>query len=565
MNRQLALAACFALMAAAGGTLDAEERQGLDHAERPVARQLIQDEPDRPVLPRLTWDKYIFAEGVNPRARHLDRLMVKFYDKDLVRVEGNRVVSRSGADLHSVRVFLKQHPEIRLEATILSEPEERYQARTAGLERKSGVDLVDLFSFVRFRLPHPDADPKGLLAEVLAAPEVELAYYEGIPVLGTCYDWGQVTPDYTAYQGYHDPAPEGTDLDYARTAFDADVVDGTAGRWTGIMEYSMRITHENVTDAVFPLGGTPATEIEHGTAVMGVLGGCDDNNVGVLGYLADQRMMLYQLDHPSYGSIAEVYNEANYDLLAGEVSNSSWGYISDPMPPGQECPCHSWENGAVPIEYDPAVKAAVQAGVAEGIHYFIIAHNGCTDLDDPVFGDIFQYSTDTGSNYVGGADNSVVGEGHDALCYTSFGSRVDHYAWGDYVRTSGYGDLWSGNGPNEYYTSDFEGTSAACPIVAGCGGVMNNIWRDQNGGASLAPTTLRSWLGTYATPNNDAGSVPIGEMPNLRGILAPNLAPYQAPGWDADLVPSNTSGDHTIPANLSPYPALTYLQWAWAN
>jgi len=516
--------------------------------------------------PRLTWDKYIFAEGVNPKARYLDRLMVKFYDEDLVRIAGDRLVSRTGTDLSSVNAFLERHPEVTLELTILSEPEDEYQARTAEIERKSGIDLVDLFSFTRFRLPEPDADPKGLLAEVLAAPEVELAYYEGIPVDGLCQDWGQVTPDYVPDQEYHDPAPEGTDLDYAQSAFGADVVDGSGtGVWTGIFERGMQTTHENVTSAVVATAGTPDADNDHGTAVMGIMGGCDDNGVGVLGYLADQAMRLYQRNSAAYGSVADVYNFANGQLLAGEVTNSSWGYFSNPMPPGQACPCNPGQNGTVPIEYDAGVKAAVQAGVADGIHYFVITHNGCTDLDDPIFGNIFQYATDTGSNYVGAGESAVVGDGHDAACFTSFGSRVNHYAWGEDIYTSGYGTLWAGDGPDEWYRATFGGSSGASPIVAGCGGVLNNIWRDEHAGDNIGPTTLRSWLGTHATPNNDDATVPIGMMPNLFGILAPDLAPYQIGGWDADLVPNNTQGDHTIPANLSPTPATTYVQWGWVN
>ena len=291
------------------------------------------------------------------------------------------------------------------------------------------MDLVDLFSFTRFRLPRPDEDPKGLLAEVLAASEVELAYYEGIPQDALCQDWGQVTPDYIPDQQYHDPAPLGTDLDYAQSAFGANLVDGIETTRTAIFERGMQTTHEEVTSAVVATEGTPDADNDHGTSVMGILGGCDDNGVGVLGYLADQQMVLYQRNSDEYGSVADIYDLAASQLDAGELCNSSWAYYADPMPPGQECPCNPGQNGLVPCEYNPDVKAAIQAAVAAGIYHFIGAGNGCVDLDDPVFGDIFQYSTDSGSNIVGGSQSAVVGNGHHAMCYTGFGSRVFNYAW----------------------------------------------------------------------------------------------------------------------------------------
>ncbi len=522
--------------------------------------------------PRLVFDKYLFAEGVNPQARNLQRLIVKFFDEDQVRLRDGELRSLRDTDISQAQAFLVDHPEITLKLYMARTSEVEYQERIAALEAKSGIDLVDLFSFHVFRLPEVPADPKALLAEILRAPEVEIAYYESIPVDATCTDIGWTTPDFIPNQTYHDSAPLGTDLDFAQLLFGADVVDGSGtGTWTGIFERGMQTTHEDVTYATVSTLGTPDANNDHGTAVMGILGSCDDNNVGALGYLADQRMVLYQRNSGSYGSVAEVYDEANSELLAGEVTNSSWGYYSDPMPPGQTCPSNPGQNGCVPCEYDPGVKASIQAGVALGIHYFICAHNGCTDLDDPVFGTTFDWSTDTGSIIVGACESAVSGDGHDAISWTSYGSRLTSFCWGEDIYTAGYGLTygpgtgWEGSGDrDEWYYYDFGGTSGATPIVAGCGGVLNNIWRDQHTGDNIAPGTLRDWLQINPTPNTDA-SVDIGVMPNLFGILAPDLAPYQPGGWDAEIVPNNTAGDHTIPANLLPEPTETYFGWAYRN
>ena len=518
------------------------------------------------LAPRLTFDKYIFAEGVNPDARDLTRLIVKFYDEDEVRLNEGALISHRGVDLGMTSSFLQSHPEVSLRLYMQQTSEVEYQERTARVEAKSGLDLVDLFSFHVFKLAEPAADPRGLLADILLAPEVEIAYYESIPFDATCTDIDQTTPNYVSGQTYHDAAPLGTDYDFAQALFGADIVDGSGtGTYTGIFETGMQITHEDVTLADVGTLGTPGVSNNHGTAVMGVIGACDDNGVGMVGYLADQRMRLFQRNSASYGSVAEIYDEANSDLIAGELTNSSWGYYSDPMPAGQSCPDNPEQNGTVPVEYDPGIKSAIQAGVADGIHYIIAAHNGCTDLDDAVFGNTFDWSTDTGSIIVGACESVVTGVGHNAISWTSFGSRLTSFCWGEDIYSTGYGSLFSGWGDrDEWYTNSFGGTSGASPIVTGCGGVLNNIWRSEHTGDNITPATLRDMLQINGTPNTDA-SVNIGIMPDLFGILAPDLEPRLLGGWDAEIVPNNTSGDHTIPANLLPQPATTYLGWAYWN
>ncbi|MBL0061328.1 MAG: hypothetical protein IPP40_07540 [bacterium] len=88
----------------------------------------------------------------------------------------------------------------------------------------------------------------------------------------------------------------------------------------------MQTGHEDIANPVVATLGTPDSDNDHGTAVTGVLGGCDANGVGVLGFLADQQMRLYQRNSGSYGSVADIYDLANGQLLAGELTNSSWGY-----------------------------------------------------------------------------------------------------------------------------------------------------------------------------------------------------------------------------------------------
>jgi hypothetical protein len=517
------------------------------------------------LTPRLVFEKNLFAEGVDPQARYLDHLMVKFFDEDMVRVRDGQVISTNGRNsLGYTTDFLARHPEVRVEV-IISEPEDQYEERQAKIEAESGKDLVDLFSFYRFRLPEAAKDPKALLADILKAPEVETAYYESIPVQ-SCGDLGSVTGNYEPEQGYHRPAPGGLDLDYAISQYTLGVTSGNTGTWAGIIEYQpgTDLGHEDFNG---PDNGTTECGLYtgfHATAVMGVVGACDANNVGVTGFVSGEHMRGY--DMTCLGSIANVYNRVNSQLFPGEVTSNSWGFFSNPMPPGQSCPCNPGQNGMVPAEYDPATKAAIAAGAAAGIMYFLSAGNGCTNLDAPVYGNTFRWATDTGSLYVGAVQSAPA---HDAACFTDFGERVTLNAWGENVTTTGYGDRHSGSaGRNEYYTSGFNGTSSAGPIAAGAAGVVNNIYRNLNGGANIAPTTMRSWLAFGGTaPGVTPGN--IGVMPNLRWITGPDLAPHYRAGFYGPIVPRNTAdangGSATLPGNLNSDPNATYWNWTVQN
>ena len=515
---------------------------------------------------RIVFEKYLWADGVNPKARYLDQLMVKFFDEDSVRLRDGQLTSLNGrSSLGYARDFLARHHEIEARVIISNKSEGQYEENLQKLEQQSGWDLVDLFSFCRFQLPEPAANPKALLADILNAPEVETAYYEPIPLDATCTDLGAVTPNFIPNQTYHDPAPLGTDLDYAQSAFGADLVDGMSGTWVGIFETGMQTTHEDFTQAVVRTSGTPGYS-DHGTAVTGIVGGCDDNGVGVLGYLADETMNLYQRNSGSYPSVEDIYNFANGQLLPGEVTTNSWQYFSDPMPPGQTCPCNSGQNGCVTIEYNAALKAEIEAGVAAGINYFISAGNGCVNLDDATFGSTFRYSTDTGSNYVGAVKSTLP---HDSSCYTNWGERVDLCAWGNGIYSTGYGYAFSGTGPDEYYDNDFGGTSGAGPIVAGCAGVLNNIYRNVNGGDNIWTSDMRSWLQIGGTEAGTFPGVDDPEMPNLFGITAPDLQPFQPGGWTDRVVPRNSDNaswsSAELPTNLLSDPDTSYLNSAIVN
>ncbi len=520
---------------------------------------LIINQSVHALTPRMVFEKNLFAEGVDPHARHLDRLMVKFFDEDMVRLRNGSLISTNGADkLAYTQDFLARHPEIRVEIIITSLTEDEYATMLARNEQMSGTDQVDLFSFYRFRLTSPSADPKALLADILNAPEVEVAYYECIPYQATCTDVGLVTPNYRPNQTYHDPAPGGVDLDYCWAEFGEEVTDGVSTSNTAVIEYGTDLTptHEDYTTLVIATANPADTLGYHGGSVAGIVGACEENNIGVVGFTADHVMRYY--DITALATVADVYTLVNAQLDPGEYTTGSWAYFASPLPPGQTCPCNPGQNGHVPAEYDPATKTAIANGIAGGIHYLESAGNGCTNLDAATFGNTFRWAMDTGAMIIGGVESAPP---HDAICYTCYGERVTLNAWSENIVTTGKGTLRTGNGRREWYADDFGGTSGAGPIVAGCGGVLNNIYRNINGGANISPTTLRSWLASAGTaPGATPGN--IGVMPNLFAITAPDLNADQRTGWTNVIVPRNTSdadgSSAVLPANLNSDPSNTY-------
>jgi Subtilase family len=130
---------------------------------------------------------------------------------------------------------------------------------------------------------------------------------------------------------------------------------------------------------------------------------------------------------------------------------------------------------------------------------------------------------DSGAIIVGAASSIAP---HTRLAFSCFGSRIDCYGWGQNV------DTLSSDGTNtatNLYTSSFNGTSSASPIVTGAALALQGL-AEANLGHRFDPGPCRAILSDPA--NGTASQNPpvdrIGVMPNLRAIIdggVLNLAP----------------------------------------
>jgi hypothetical protein len=204
------------------------------------------------------------------------------------------------------------------------------------------------------------------------------------------------------------------------------------------------------------------------------------------------------------------------------------------------------------------------------------------NLDQAGCGNLFNRSVrDSGAIIVGaGSPTTYPQTDRSRLYFSTYGSRVDVQGWGYNVYTTGYGDLYSGTGKNQWYTAQFSGTSSASPIVTGAAALLSSI--SQQRGKLQTPAWIRSTLTSTGSPQQDDPGYPasenIGPRPNLKAAIAklPALGfnstfAANANGWTA--VTGNwavnaasgmyiTSGTpnsswHSV-AHINNYPTLTY-------
>jgi hypothetical protein len=167
-----------------------------------------------------------------------------------------------------------------------------------------------------------------------------------------------------------------------------------------------------------------------------------------------------------------------------------------------------------PSEWQQSVFDAIAAATALGIVVVEAAGNGGVNLDDPACGDRFDRNVrESGAIIVGAGSPSS----HSRLGFSSYGSRVDLQGWGTSVTTAGYGGLFNPGDIRQRYTSSFNGTSSASPVVTGAvlavqGAVM------AMGLAPVDPIVLRQALVDTGTPQDNPAEH-IGPLPSIAAAL----------------------------------------------
>lgn len=520
-----------------------------------------------------------------------------------LRARARGVDSASGADVGDLERALRQGGATM--RPLFGDTEERLQARSAAMPAAEPGAAPELHLY--YWVEAPDDKLDDLAGRLAKLPAVAGAYVTPTPQPATglaeaaapfvaAESINQMAPalaeappatqDFTARQGYLDPAPVGIDARYAWTR--------PGGSGTGVQiidcEGAWRFTHEDLRTNQGGVIRTQTTDLgwrNHGTAVCGEFGG-DRNAFGVTGICPDANSRgcsIFDTGGLPGAIVAAADRLRPGDIILIEVQ---YGHPT---------------KGYTSVEWWPADFAAIRYAVNRGVIVVEAAGNGGNNLDDPVYNaplagfppdwrNPFNPANPSSGAVVVGAGNPPSGtHGRTqhpqfgevyvdrARCFFSnYGSRIDCQGWGWEVTTAGYGDLQGGGNEDLWYTDQFSGTSSASPIVVGALGCVQGVLRAA-GRIPLSPARARELLRASGSPQQDAPGRPrtqrIGNRPNLRQLIPLALQSREWIGVQfTGTVPANATRrwfTHSWPAHwhvvwtvvpTSPRPGGPQISWS---
>jgi len=400
-----------------------------------------------------------------------NQIYVKFPDDKPVPFYGKYIdLSEMGESALATELYSKGH---FVKVHKVSPDKLTQMRRTA--EKNLGKKLPDPNTEFYFYIYEPSdfAAVKQLL-ESSSAVETVLP----VPI-----PYNAIAPDFQTDQGYITVATSGIEA----TSFWNTYGNRGEGVKVCDIEYGFNADHVDFPTITI-LGGTPVDPftgdgISHGTGVFGEIISLN-NGTGTTGIASS-----------SEAYFAGAYVDNIYDL-AGPITLAASNFnpgdvilleqqIAGPNASG------SGQFGLVPVEWYKPFYDAIVLAVGNNVIVVEAAGNGEQNLDD------VSYNMGNGGHYpflpggesgaiivgAGCASTSLGGSGvaRSRMWYSNYGFAVDVQGNGEAVTTTGYGDLYSSEGPNAYYTDGFSGTSSASPIVTGAVLLLQSMYKDTTG------------------------------------------------------------------------------------
>ena len=475
------------------------------------------------------------AQAAEPRLQTpapSGRLILKFTEESGLVMRPEGLDGGTAADrTRFLSLLADKSGQARLERHFSQDFDQLAQLRRSG-QKKVRHSLPDLNTYAELDFSRSGLDRASLLeiVKVLQAdPAVEAAFLEPVAVpasLGFDAFTGTYTPppppqesdfapapvvtgdfrdtpDLISYQGYLGAPPLGVN------ATAAAAIAGASGAGVSMVDVELgwRLSHEDLPSVFLAAGNTTSTQDNrnHGTAVLGEIAG-QDNGLGVLGITPDAAIGVSS----AYGaSVSQSLLTAWNSIDEGDV------ILIELHAPGPNATGEGQE-GYVPMEYWLNNFDVIQTITANGGVVVEAAGNGGENLDDAVYGSLFDREyRDSGAIMCGAATGSGT-----PYSWSNHGSRVDLNGWGGLVATCGYGDL-HGTLEDEYYTRYFSGTSSASPIVTGAVVALQGM-AQANYDITLDALTIRELMASTGTPQNPG--INVGPRPDI-------LAAYQGLEW----------------------------------
>jgi serine protease len=455
-------------------------------------------------------DRTFLQPGQDPT-----RIAVKFRDGLYIRLRNNALVSTNTQTLASARALLNKLSSGQwARADVISEDaidDMRHRA-----EQNLGRSLPDMNLQFYLTLP-PGMDAGEVIDQLNQLDIVDLAQPVPIAVRPP------LPPDFQPQQVYSDPAPTGGGVfdvwtNYGVFGADVRVAD---------VEYSFNSNHMDLPSIVnlTPDAVDPFDDNDHGTATLGEIAALQ-NGWGTTGVAYGASLYFAGANYADGYNVGAGITTAASSLRAGDILMIEQQIDGPNTTEGVEQT--GGEYGLVPVDWYEPYYNAVTMAVGLGIIVIETADNGGQNLDDPI------YSTGNGGNWpflpqnrsgaiFVGAGASFNGSSTESsrLYYANYGSCVDMQNWGENIVTIGYGDLYSAEGPNLYYTATFSGTSGATPIVVGEVALLQSIYENATGQV-LTALQIKTLLRNTGSPQT-SGTYPvfdnIGPLPNLPGAV----------------------------------------------
>lgn len=471
--------------------------------------------------------------------------------------EPQSFLSRTGKSVEHVNGVRRALPAVPVRRFLSIDPEvwRAFRAR----KQREGITLNDWASVYLFDVPDP-VEAELVLMGLCADPNVVWAHPEPVPVVHPLPESptavnartakGLTPPNITPGQDYLLNKPGHLNVvaawDLGLTG-KGQVVYDFEGNW------NWNYTHVDLplNLATTPFNGVPydpanANDVEgiqHGTGVAGILVG-KDNGFGVTGLApaagfytmaADKALSVTPVSQLKSQMKAFVVGKA----VGGQVLLNSFGIVQD-VKTGVSVPLEAY-TVFFTLFKDLSLLGTV---VVEG------AGNHSLDLNDPshvkLYKDVYCGPAGCPNLAVDDSGALIVGASEGAnltkASWSNCGNRVNVFAWGWGVVSTGYGDhpMSVPGDSNQWYTKNFNGTSASAAEIAGIVLLLQE-YVDQ-----LVGPTLQPWEDVYlsaaqvravlthpeaSSPQSDGGCN-IGRQPEVGkalqllkdGVVKPTIA-----------------------------------------
>jgi serine protease len=475
-----------------------------------------------------------FAEGSKIRLSTSllrPQFFSKLEDPDTVMKIKDTLLNKSGIEVNLLRVqdvfyqfgevsirklFPKSDSYYEEEKTSLEAKIAADQEKAPGYSENSARNLPDMnLYYVLFIKYRPGLTRQAFLAQLDSNKLIQTAYpryhaetpdyLSGGPLISHS---STPTPLFSNRQRYLNPAPTGINASFAWNL--------AGGKGENIhlidIEQNWDTLHEDLNRPYVMQGdllGNAYENPNHGTAVLGEISGLH-NRIGINGISPAVQ----------YGVVAvnDNFSVGNGILLAADLLQPGdvmliEQHVKGPDVPGRTSICDDAQFEYVPMEYKSDCYDAIVLATAKGIIVVEAAGNGQMNLDDTIYQNVFDPSQHNSGAIMVAADGA--GDGIPA-CFTNYGRRINFFAWGDGVISSGYGDLYNPGNHNRLYTATFGGTSSASPIVAGTIALIQAI-RKRSGRPLWAAADFIHYI--HGTPQTSNIVKAIGIQPDLKATL----------------------------------------------